>query len=382
MAKTVDILELRERRKRRRRLGKLLIVFAVVLLGALIYTSREKWFSKFQQMTTSYSNLNARPDGDYMLTISGGVEYHAEFVNHDLFVLCDKYLYIYDMDGEQIDSRQHAYSNAIMKTNDSRALLYSHNGMTFRVDQTKKMLYEETLEQPIWFAVLGDDGRVAVVTESETYACCLYVYDAKGTRIYTRNCLERLVDVRFQDDGCVFATVGAENGGIVTVLKYTEFKDSEVKWVSDAMPALCWQMHAQKDGGAFVIGDTQTAYYNNAGSLEGTYIYHGTLVDCDVSGDQAAILLKNENRRQSTLVLFNGDSQTPVTVSFDSICKNVMIQDHTVYLLDAGTIRSYSFTGTELSALDINDDYDKILRNGKYFYLLGYDRIERINAGS
>ncbi|MDE6730049.1 MAG: hypothetical protein K2J71_04660 [Oscillospiraceae bacterium] len=381
MAKTVDILELRERRKRRRRLCKLLIVFAVVLLGAMIYTSREKWFARFQQMTTSYSNLNAEPDGEYMLTVSGGVDYHAEFVNHDLFVLCDKYIYIYDMNGEQIDSRQHAYSNAIMKTNDSRALTYSHNGITFRVDQTKKMLYEETLEQPIWFAVLSDDGRVAVVTESDTYACCLYVYDANGKRIYTRNCLERLIDVRFQNDGCVCATIGAENGGLVTILKYIEFNDSDVKWTSEALPALCWQVHSLKDGGAFVIGDTQAAYYNNTGGLMNTYVYNGTLVDCDFSEDQAAILLKNENRRQSLLVLFSGSNQEPVTVSFDSICKNVKIQDHTVYLLDAGTIRSYAFSGSELSALEVKDDYDKILRNGRYFYLLGYDRIERVNAG-
>ncbi|MDE6088564.1 MAG: hypothetical protein K2G25_09285, partial [Oscillospiraceae bacterium] len=127
--------------------------------------------------------------------------------------------------------------------------------------------------------------------------------------------------------------------------------------------------------------DTQAAYYNNTGGLLNTYVYNGTLVDCDFSEDQAAILLKNENRRQSILVLFSGDFQTPVTVSFDSICKNVRIQDHTVYLLDAGTIRSYAFSGVELSSLEIKDDYDKILRNGRYFYLLGYDRIERVSAG-
>ncbi|MDE5754346.1 MAG: hypothetical protein K2H89_07395 [Oscillospiraceae bacterium] len=381
MAKTIDVVQLRERRKRRKRLFQLLILLAVVLLGALIYTSREKWFSKFQQISSSHSNLKAETDGEYMLTVSGGVDYHAEFVSHDLFVLCDKYIYIYDMNGELLDSRQHAYSNAIMKTNASRALTYSHNGTNFRVDQTKKMFYEETLEQPIWFAVLSEDGRVAVVTESETYACCLYVYDTNGKCIYTRNCLERLIDVSFQEDGCICATIGAENGEIVTVLKYIQFQDSDVKWTSDALPALCWRVHSLKDGGAFVIGDTETAYYSNTGNLLNTCLYSGTLIDCDFSNDKAAVLLKNESRRQSVLLLFSGNSENPVSVSFDSICKNVKIQDDTVYLLDAGVIKSYSFTGTELSSLEIKDAYDKILKNGKYFYLLGYDRIQRVNAG-
>lgn len=381
MAKTVDVVLLRERRKRRKRLFRALIILAVVLLGALIYASREKWFPKLEQIGSQHANLSAETDGEFMLTVSGGVDYHAEFVNHDLFVLCDKYIYIYDMDGELKDSRQHAYSNAIMKTNATRALLYSHNGTEFRVDAQNKMLYEKTTERPIWFAVLSDDGRVAVVTESETYACCLYVYDSNGELIYTRNCLERLIDVSFQDDGCVCATIGAENGEIVTVLKYIQFHDSDVKWTSEALPALCWRVYSLKDGSSFVIGDTETAYYSNTGSLIRTYEYNGILMDCDFADGQGAVLLKNERRRQSVLLLFSDSSANPVAVYFDSICKNIRIQDNIVYLLDAGKIKGYSFTGTELSSLEVKDAYEKILKNGKYFYLLGYDRIQRVSGG-
>ena len=136
-----------------------------------------------------------------------------------------------------------------------------------------------------------------------------------------------------------------------------------------------------KDGGAFVIGDTKTAYYNNTGDLINSYAYNGSLIDCDFSNNQGAVLLKNESRRQSILLLFSDSSTNPVTVYFDSICKNVKIQDNIIYLLDAGKIRSYSFTGTELSCFEINDAYEKILKNGKYFYLLGYDRIQRMSGG-
>lgn len=380
MAKTVDVVLLRERRKRKRRLFRMLIILVVVLFGALIYTSREKWFPKLEQIGSQHANLNAETDGEFMLTVSGGVDYHAEFVDNDLFVLCDKYIYIYDMNGELQDSRQHAYSNAIMKTNQNRVLLYSHNGTSFRVDNVKKMLFEENLENSIWFGVLSDDGRIAIVTGSETYACCLYVYDTTGKLIYTRNCLERLIDVSFQDDGCVCATIGAENGEVVTVLKYVQFQDSDVQWTSEALATLCWHVYSLKDGGAFVIGDTQTAYYSNTGNLLNTYVYNGELIDCDFSNGQGAVLLKNESRRQSVLLLFSDSSTTPVTIYFDSICKNLKIQDNTVYLLDAGMIKSYSFAGNELNSFKISDIYEKILKSGKYFYLLGYDRIERVTG--
>ncbi|MDE6004007.1 MAG: hypothetical protein K2G88_01290 [Oscillospiraceae bacterium] len=379
MAKTADVVLLRERRKRRRRLFRMLIILLVVLLGALIYASREKWFPKLEQIGSKHANLSAETDGEFMLTVSGGVDYHAEFVDNDLFVLCDKYIYIYDMNGELLDNRQHAYSNAVMKTNDNKALLYSHNGTSFRVDSSKKMLFEQSLENSIWFGVLSDDGRIAIVTDSESYACCLYIYDITGNLIYTRNCLERLIDVSFQENGCVLATIGAENGEVVTVLKYVQFQDSDVQWTSEALPVLCWHVYSLKDGGAFVIGDTQTAYYNSTGDLINTYMYNGELIDCDFSNGQGAVLLKNESRRQSVLLLFSDSSAMPVTVYFDNICKNIKIQDNIVYLLDAGKIKSYSFTGTELNCFEISDVYEKILKNGKYFYLLGYDRIQRVS---
>ncbi|MDE6777612.1 MAG: hypothetical protein K2J25_06680, partial [Oscillospiraceae bacterium] len=88
MAKTVDVVLLRERRKRKRRLFRFLIILAVVLFGALIYTSREKWFPKLEQIGSQHANLNVETEGEFMLTVSGGVDYHAEFVNNDLFVLC------------------------------------------------------------------------------------------------------------------------------------------------------------------------------------------------------------------------------------------------------------------------------------------------------
>ncbi len=380
MANFDDVLQARLRRKRRKQLIGGLVVIAAILMAFGIYSRRDRIFSGLEKIGNQYSNLNAETDGEFLLTVSGGVEYYAELINHNLFVLCDKYLYIYDMDGKLLDSRQHAYSNAIMRTNQNKALVYSFGGTHFRVDSQKKMLYENTTEQPILFAVLSDNGYVAVVTESETFACHLSVFDAGGKSVYHRDCVERLTDVSLTDNGCLFSTIGAEKGELVTVIQSVRFDDSDVQWVTDPLPTLCMHIYAMKNGGVFVIGDTQAAYYNNTGALVNTYEYNGILLDYDFSEEHGAVLLKNEERRQSVLMLFADENTPPASVTFDNICKAVSIQDGTAYLLDAGKIRSYSFAGTELSSLGIEDAYEKILKNGKYFYLLGYDRIQRVSS--
>lgn len=380
MANLSDVIQARQRRKKRKQLIAGLLIAAAVLAALLIYSKREQIFSGLEKIGNPHSNLNAETDGGFLLTVSGGVEYHAEFVNHHLFILCDKYLYIYDMDGTLLDSRQHAYSNAIMQTNQTKALTYSLNGTHFRVDTQKKMLYENQTEQPILFAVLSDDGRAAVVTESETYACRLMIFDSSGKGIYTRDCVERLTDISFTDNGCLLSTIGAENGELVTVVQSVRFDNSDIQWTTQPLSTLCMHVYALKNGGAFVIGDTQAAYYDNTGALLSACEYSGTLLDFDFSEEKGAVLLKNEERRQSVMLLFSDPSAAPVSVIFDNICKTVEIQENTVYLLDTGRIRSYSFSGTEISVLGIQDAYEKILRSGKYFYLLGYDRIERVSA--
>ena len=380
MANLEDVIQARQRRKRRKQLIAGIVIFAAVLAALVIHFNREKIFSGLEQINSQHSNLSAETDGDFLLTVSGGVDYHAEFLNNYLFILCDKYLYIYDADGKLLDSRQHAYSNAVMQTNHGKALTYSFGGTHFRMDNQKKMLYENQTEQPILFAVLNDNGYTAVVTESEAYACRLSVFDANGKSVYHRDCVERLTDVSFTDGGCLFSTIGAENGELVTIVQSVRFDDSDVQWITEPLTTLCMHIYSLKNGGAFVIGDTKAAYYDNTGALINVFDYTGTLLDFDFSDEHAAVLLKNEERRQSVMLLFSDETAPPSSVTFENICKTVSIQDNTVYLLDNGRIRSYSFIGTELSVLRIQDVYDKVLKNGKFFYLLGYDRIQRVSV--
>lgn len=382
MANYSDVLRAKKRRKRRKQLIAGLVILSAVLSAILIYSNREKIFYDIKQIGTKYSNLSVDTDGTFLLTVSGGVDYHAEFVNNQLFVLCDKNLYLYNMSGELLDNRQHAYSNAIMKTNQKKALLYSFSGTHFRVDSPKKMIYENQTEQPILFAVLGENDYVAVVTESKTYACRLIVFDPAGKAIYTRDCVERLNDICFTENGCVFSTIGAENGKLVTVLQSVSFDNSGLQWTSEPLPTLCMQIYAMGNGDVFVIGDTRTAYYNQSGVMTATFEYTGTLLDYSFQGNQGAVLLKNEERRQSVLMLFPDKGSPPASVTFDHICKNVYLQDETVYLLDTGKIKGYAFSGTQLSELSVEDAYDKLLKNGKYFYLMGYDRIQRVDISS
>ncbi len=383
MGNTVDIVLIRQRRRRRRRMSKLLLGLLAVGLCVLVYVKRDVWFPRLEGIGSRYQNItqNEEPDaeGNYPLSVSGGVDYYTSFVGNTMFILCDMYVYIYSVEGSFKESRQHAYSNAVMETNENRCLLYSCNGTKFRVDSANKLIYENTMERPILFARIGENGNVAVVTESDTYACRLNVFDTTGKLIYSRDCVERLLDVSLRDNGCIFATLGAENGDLVTTLQSVSFEDNETEWTSAPLTTLCMKAYALSDGGAFVIGDTKCAYYSSTGDIQSIVDYTGTLADYEFSEERAVVLLENEERRQSQLLLFSQLAAKPASVSIPYIAKSVDVDEEKAYLLGSQYIESFAFSGERMAELKVSDSYEQLVKNGKFFYLLGYDKINRIN---
>lgn len=384
MANNVDVVLLRNRIKRRRRIAKLVIFLIIAGLCVFIYSKRDVWFPKLEGVGSRYQNVTqneeAEADGEFELNVSGGVDYQAGFINSNLFILCDKYLYLYGSDGKLRDSRQHAYSNAIMKINGTRSLVYSSNGTSFRLDSVNKMIYEVQLEKPILFGVLSEEGYAAIVTESDTYACRLSIYDATGKLIYSRECVERLADVCFCGNGCIFSTISAADAELMTTLQYITFDSNTVHWETSPIDMLCMEVCALPDGSAFVIGDTKAAYYSSTGALAGSYDYNAGLLDYSFKDGKAAILLKNEERRQSVLMLFSEKNAAPQTIAFDNIAKSVIVNDDKAYLLGGGKIRTFSFSGEETDSVDVRDAYERILKYGRYFYLFGYDTIHRVDS--
>lgn len=383
VANNVDLVLERKKRTHIRRLVKIVVFAFFVVVGVFIYRMRDVWFPHLENIGTRYQNNvtrneDAEAEGEFELNVSGGVDYHADFINNNLFILCDKYLYIYQADGTLRESRQHAYSNAVMKVSGGRALVYSHNGTSMRLDTPNSTVYEIQTEKPIFFGILAPDGRAAIVTESNTYACRLNIYDASGNNVYTRECVERLSDVSFCENGCIFSTLTASGGQLMTALTYINFDSKEIVWETDPIPTLCYELYAIPDGSAFVIGDDLAAYYSSTGALVGSYDYNATLVDYAYENGKAAILLQNEQRRQSTLLLFSDRSVAPQTVSIDLPTRSVIMDGETVYLLGSGEVRSYAFSGDMMNRQTVRDAYDRLLKYGKYFYLLGYDKINRV----
>lgn len=382
--KDVDIVILRRRRKRRRQMAKFIafILLASIIFG--LYVKRDVWFPKlegignrFQSVKSSGGELSGE---NFPLNISGGIDYQVGNLNGYLAILSDAYIYIYTEDGELYEERQHAYANAMLQTSGKKALIYESGGNKFRIDNKRKNLYTKKMEQNIIFARISENGNVAVITTSDTYICKLTVFDDSGEEIYSRNCVERVIDLTFNEDGtgCILATSDAADGEIISKIISVSFDSKKDKWTSDALNTMCLKTYYDRNG-ILVLGDTKCAYYSNNGELLTSYDYPSSLVDWDYRDGKIAMLFENEIKRQNYFTTIDSEKREPNQNEFSNSSANcIRISGGQVLILSKEGIIKYDFNGGGEKNISSESAYEKFILIDNYIFLLGYDRIDRI----
>lgn len=382
--KDVDIVILRRRRKRRRQMAKFIafILLASIVFG--LYVKRDVWFpklegigSRFQSVKSSNGELSGE---NFPLSISGGIDYQVGDLNGYLAILSDAYIYIYTNDGELYEERQHAYANAMLQTAGKKALIYESGGNKFRIDNKRKNLYTKKMEQNIIFARISENGNVAVITTSDTYVCKLMVFDDSGEEIYSRNCVERVIDLTFNEDGtgCILATSDAADGEIISKIISVSFDSKKDNWTSDALNTMCLKTYYDGNG-ILVLGDTKCAYYNNKGKFLTSYDYPSRLIDWDYHDGKIVMLFENEIKRHNYFTTIDSEKREPNQNDFSNSSANcIRLSGGQVLIMSKEGIIKYDFKGGGEKNISSESTYEKFILIDDYIFLLGYDRIDRI----
>lgn len=380
-----DIVELKNRKKRRKRRLKLLSFLTVAAIAAGLYNYRDKWLPKLQGIGKQYKTIindGRLAEGNFPIEINGGSEYQLCYGEDTIFLLNDAYIYYYNTDGGKIKKRQHAYTNAVLKTAGENALIYESGGAELTVENADSILYKKQFDNSIMFARLSGDGYTAVVTTSDNYACELTVYDDSGELIYSRSSVERISDISFTDEsgGCIISYLGAVNGGLATTVQKISFKSDKAKWHSAGIDTLGLDTYGFS-GGAVVIGYTACAYVDNSGQIKSYYKYDGDFAGGDSKSGKTAIIINDDDRRCYTLKLFSSGSE-PVTIEFDEPLKYVEVYDGLAYVMSNKQVCAYDFSGGLRSTAEISDSYEQFRRSDKYVFLMSYNHVDRIDYNS
>lgn len=375
-----------QRRRRRHSIRGALLFALLVLFCVFMYLERDIWVPRLQSISSRYTssvtqNAGTLAGGNFPLTLSSVSGYQVKLVEDSLFLLHDAYLDIYSQHGDEEDSRQLSYQDAVLCVNGRYALIYERAGSSFRLDTQNENIYAKTGDDDIITGAVSANGYVALVTDSDSYTCSLLIYDATGNRLYRRNCTERINDVVFHEDsaGCCFVAVDAENGVVQSTVYSILFDQVDTQWTASPLDTLAVQTNIDSDGRLCVVGDTLCAYYGANGEVLGTYTYEGTLLSAAVENGRVALIVQDDEVRQTDLILLNRSAGDVQIVPLDDSASYVQVSDSDAFVMDSGEITSYVFSGDTIATVALEDSYNAFLKRNGYIFLLGYQQIDRVD---
>ena len=227
-----DIVEMKNRKKRRQRLIKLLSATLIAIIAAGLYFTRDTWYPKLKGIGKQYKtivNSGQLASGNFPIEVSSGTDYQLRYTVKKVLVMSDTNLYFYDTSGTLLKKRQHTYSNPVLRVANGRALVYESGGYKFSMEDEDEVFYSREYDDNILFARLSSQGYTAVITTAENYSCRMIVYNRKGKVVYERKCVDPVSDLSFIDDsdGCMVTYIKAENGRHTTTVQKIDFSESD-----------------------------------------------------------------------------------------------------------------------------------------------------------
>ncbi|MDE5584404.1 MAG: hypothetical protein K2J08_11965 [Ruminococcus sp.] len=381
-----DIVEIKNRKKRKKKRTRFFIFLIIVSIAFGLYSTRDMWLSKMRGIGKQYKtiiNSGQLAEGNFPIEISGEYNYQLRQTQDKIIILSDVSLFFYDTDGNLMRKRQHGYTNAVLRADNGRALIYENGGDDFCIENEEGILYEKKFDDNIMFVRISPDGYTAVVTTSENYDCEMHVYDKKGNLIYEKKFMERVNDISFTDNsgGCVVSYISAEKGSLVTTVQKINFMQVTEQWTSPAIDTAGLEIFGF-NAGAFVLGMNACGYINENGQISSYYQYDGELKGGASSGGASAVIINNDDRRRYVMVLFRGGATEPIIIDLGQQTVDVAVHDGLAYVMCKEEIRAYNFNGELRSTAVIPDSYNGFVRSSEHIFLKGYNRIDRIDYES
>lgn len=381
-----DAIEQKKKEKRKKSFVRLFIFIAILALAAIIFITQELWLPKLRGLGKQYTTIvndGRLAEGNFPIEISGGGSYQLDCSDNTVFVLSDASIYLYNEEGGLIKRRQHAYTNAVMKSVNGKALIYESGGYRFSVEDKNGILYQKELNENIMFVRLSPEGYTAVVTTAADYDCEIDVFDRDGKVIYERKCVERVNDISFTEDskGCIISYIYAENGSLVTSVQATSFTESSEKWTSPGLDTLGVEVCGCKDGAA-IIGIDAYGCVDSSGQIISLYRYDGEFAGGSSENGKSAVIINSDDTRKYIMALFEGSGKEPLIINFDSPLVDVTVSGGLAYVMTQDSVLAYDFDGGLRSTAQVNDSYTGFVRSDRYVFLKSFSKIDRINYES
>lgn len=320
-------------------------------------------------------------------SISGETVRKANFkiINGNLVVLSDTTIEAFNRSSGKISSRQHSFSNPVLKVGDGRAITYDSGGNNYSIEICSKNIHKGKTPKNIMCCAISGEGTFAIVTESQSYLSEMTVFDRNNNEKYKYYFADYYVsDVAVWEDGesaCVCG-ISAENGEIRSAVYIFDFRSKEPKVKYDYPDNMISSIHYFSNGNIAVIGDKCTSVINKWTGNKQDFLYDRKVLSCvDFERDSGIVccLSHSNDGKNCELCVLDKNGGLRTRIQTKNHFTSISYRGDKIAGLDGSSILSYDLLSDIQGQWPTESDSKKvILASQLVAYVLGRDKISKV----
>lgn len=385
-----DMRKLRRRRKNKRILKNMFLIFAIIVIALLVYVTRSSWISYFDgilERAQFGSNVHIEGEiahGNYPIDISKKTKTDIGSMSKCWTLFADTTFYVYSDSGDIVYSVQASYSNPIINETAKRTLIYDLGGYNFMVLSNSKQVYSKQLTDQILLGAVGSDGTVAIVTSNDKYTSYLTVYDKNGSEIFhwADSNMITAVDINEKCTGCIVSSSYARGGEYKSVISAIDFSSTELAMKSSPIDALTFGLEYCQDDQFWIIADNALYRMSFDGTVGFKYDYKYDLVSYSANDKIAALVFESVGNEHTSVSLMGYNSDEVCEIIREEKINYILADGSTVYMNTDSALEALNRNGESLLNMELDGVYRQFSVSGNNIYLLGYKYINKIQTES
>lgn len=291
--------------------------------------------------------------GSYPVELYGTTTFNTVDKGSYYYILTDSELAAVSLSGKKIYENSHGYANPVLKTSQTRALIFDQNGFSLNIYNLSGEVGKLSTKTEIITAAIARDGTYAVATKSDEYASVVTVYNRKGKAVYTWYSANELVNnIVISPNGKKIAvsTIEAVGGQLKSKLRVLEYENADSKYTMEFEESIVYSLENGTKG-FFVLTNKNCSYitwskfervdYTNEKELSFSRSFKSGLV---------VVYNRLNDRSENHITVFSKKGKKEVEFDFHGIISDIAMSRGHIYCISETVVYMYDMEGKLVSS--------------------------------
>lgn len=311
-----------------------------------------------------YNFFGTLGGGDYPIEICGSKTLDAVPSGNYYYLLTDLNLYKITNSGKVIDSYTHGFAKPVLKSSDTRSVIYDQGQKSYIVSTINKTVVMGKTDYGILCADISDSGVYAVATLSDAYSSCFSVYDKSGKSIFKWNCAKDMINsvcVSANGKTVAVSTINAVNGELNSKLYIFDVKNTNPEKTYEYNLKTVYSLESASKG-FYAVTDSGYDYIDWS-ELNKSENPSDLKIDFFKSYTSGSVVVLNRTNNSSDNIIraLSNDGKVLCEFNFNGNISDIRIKKAHIYFISEGKVYIYDTNGKFVSSVKCDFDYRFII---------------------